>query len=153
MINIFGFLSYGWIFSLERQYLMFFSFECFFGLFLFLFWLSEIFDKILIVSSDFLGLAFNNIDLSLKLNDFIGVIFCSFICFSVHLFVVLNLIMILHVHLLYVDVFCCYCFVKLFLKLFLFFQNNLLLSIQNCVLLFVILYVLVFWFKWLIVLN
>ena len=153
MVDVFRLLSDCRVFSLERQNLLFFCFQCFFSLFLFLFCFSKIFNEILIVSSYFLGLIFDNIHLSLKLNDFIWVIFRPFISFSVHLFVVLNLISILQIHFLNIYVFGSNGLVKLFLKLFLFLQKELMLSEKHVVFFFVDFYILVLWFQWIIVLK
>lgn len=153
MIDIFGFLSYCGVFCLKRQNLLLLSFQCFFCLFLFFFCLSKIFDEILVVPPYFLGLTFDNIHLALKLNDFIWVIFCSFISFPVHFFVVLNLISILQIHFLNIYVLGSNCFIELFLKLFLFLHKEFMFSEKHVVFFFVDFDILIIWFKRFIVLK
>lgn len=72
LVNIFRLLPDGGVLGLKGEDLLLFGFEGFFGLFLFFLGLSEIFDEILVVSSDFFGLIFDDIHLAFHLDDFIG---------------------------------------------------------------------------------
>jgi hypothetical protein len=116
LVDIFGLLPDGRVLGLKGENLLLLRFEGFFGLFLFLFGFSKVFDKILVVPSDFFGLGFDNVHLSFHLDDFIGGAFSFFVHLSTYFFVVIDLLMILGVHLLEIIVFGGYGIFELFME-------------------------------------
>ncbi len=79
---------------------MLLGFEGFFGLFLLFFGLSEVFNQVLVVPSDFFWLALDDVHLSFHFDDFIGRGFGFLVHLPTYSFVILNLLIVLNIHLL-----------------------------------------------------